>query len=79
MVIRKRSASIYSEKRINWDLRIVTSTEIAVGDDICLAYRDMQWEDFFWTLGCLCEWVRILQTVGVDTGLLRSSDKCLLQ
>ena len=42
MVIRKRSASIYSEKRINWDLRIVTSTEIAVGDDICLAYRDMQ-------------------------------------
>ena len=56
MVIRKRSASIYSEKRINWDLRIVTSTEIAVGDDICLAYRDMQWEDFFehWVAA---EWV----------------------
>ena len=57
MVIRKRSASIYSEKRINWDLRIVTSTEIAVGDDICLAYRDMQWKDFFehW-VACVSEW-----------------------
>ena len=42
MVIRKRSVSTYFEKRINWDLGIVTATEIAVRDDICLAYRDMK-------------------------------------
>ena len=37
MVSRNRSESTYSGKRINWDLRIVTSTEIAVGEHICLA------------------------------------------